>query len=275
MKFSNRITRIIVSVLAIPVLLAISIVGKIPFFLMMLLISVIAFNEYSKMLSNKRIIVNRFIGTLAIIAVFFQAYFKWVEVSMLILSITLLLLLIELFHNKQSAINNLGGTLLGVFFIGMFSSTTINIREFYGENILLYNQGGYLISSIFITIWMCDSAAYFLGTAFGKHRLFLRVSPKKSWEGAIAGFIFSIISMSALKIIILDFFSWQDVIIIGIIIGIFGQIGDLVESLMKRDAGVKDSSSIIPGHGGILDRFDSLIFVAPIIYFYLYFFVKY
>lgn len=275
MKFSNRTTRIIVSIFAIPVLLVISMVGKIPFFLMILCIALIAFNEYSKILKHKKVFVNRLIGSLAIIAIFSQVYFKWVEVPTLIISIIFSLLILELYHNKESAINNIGGTLLGIFFIGMFPSAAISIREFYSENILLYNQGGYLFSSILITIWMCDSAAYFLGTAYGKHRLFVRISPKKSWEGAIAGFIFSVLSMSALKIIILDFFSWYDVIVIGIIIGIFGQLGDLVESLIKRDAGVKDSSSIIPGHGGILDRFDSLIFVSPLIYFYLNYFVKY
>jgi phosphatidate cytidylyltransferase len=111
-----------------------------------------------------------------------------------------------------------------------------------------------------------------LGTAFGKHKLFPRVSPKKSWEGAISGFVFAILTMIAARAIILDFFSLWDVIIIGIIVGTIGQMGDLVESLMKRDAGVKDSSSIIPGHGGIFDRFDSLLLSAPFIYLYLFYF---
>ena len=122
-----------------------------------------------------------------------------------------------------------------------------------------------LIISIFAAIWICDSAAYYIGTAFGKHKLFVRVSPKKSWEGAIAGFVFAILAMIASKIIVLDFLSWNSTIGIGIIIGVLGQIGDLIESLFKRDSGVKDSSNLIPGHGGIFDRFDSLIFTAPLI----------
>jgi len=275
MKLSNRTTRIIVSVLSIPVLLAISIVGKYAFLLLMVSISLIAFGEFAKILSHKNIFVNKVIGVLSVIFIFIYAYFKWTELLILVLLIPVLLLISELFRNKASAINNLGGSLLGIFFIGMFSSSAIFIREFYSDNVLLYNQGGYLIAAIFVSIWMCDSAAYFLGTAFGKHKLFLRVSPKKSWEGAIAGFVFSVVSMAAAKIIILDFFSWQDAIVIGLLIGIFGQIGDLVESLLKRDSGVKDSSSLIPGHGGILDRFDSFIFVSPIIFLYLHFFVKY
>ena len=137
------------------------------------------------------------------------------------------------------------------------------IREFYIQPEEDYLHGGFLIIFIFASIWICDSAAYYIGTAFGKHKLFPRVSPKKSWEGAIAGFVFAILTMIASKVIFLDFLSWNSTIGIGIIIGILGQIGDLIESLFKRDSGVKDSSGLIPGHGGIFDRFDSLIFSAP------------
>ena len=170
----------------------------------------------------------------------------------------------ELFRNRGSAIINIGATLLGVFYIGIFSSSIIGIREFYSEGGRYY-YGGYLIISVIITIWVCDSAAFYAGTAFGKHKLFPRVSPKKSWEGAIFGFIFSIISMIIIHEIFLSFIPLTEALIIGIIIGTIGQIGDLVESLYKRDAGVKDSSNIIPGHGGIFDRFDSLIFASPVI----------
>ncbi len=143
------------------------------------------------------------------------------------------------------------------------------MREFYPANTDLYINGAYLIISILASIWIGDSAAYFGGINLGKHKLFPRVSPNKSWEGAIFGFIFTTGAMILAKVIILNFISWQNVIIIGIIIGTIGQIGDLVESLLKRDAAVKDSSSIIPGHGGFFDRFDSLLFSAPAIWLYL------
>ncbi|HEX9740327.1 MAG TPA: phosphatidate cytidylyltransferase, partial [Ignavibacteriaceae bacterium] len=130
----------------------------------------------------------------------------------------------------------------------------------------------YLIISIFAAIWICDSAAYYGGTALGKHKLFARVSPNKTWEGAGFGFVFAVITIVLAKIIILNFLSLGTAIAIGIIIGLFGQIGDLIESLFKRDAGVKDSSSVIPGHGGIFDRFDSLLYTAPVILLYLKYF---
>ena len=180
--------------------------------------------------------------------------------------------MIELFRNKGSVVKNLGATFLGILYIGLFSSTLIAIREFYPNTNDLYFKGGYLIISMVATIWVCDSAAFFGGTALGKHKLFPRISPNKSWEGALFGFVFAILTMVLAKVFVLDFLSWTNVIVLGIIVGIIGQLGDLVESSMKRDAGVKDSSSIIPGHGGIFDRFDSLLFSAPAVWLYLKYF---
>jgi phosphatidate cytidylyltransferase len=177
--------------------------------------------------------------------------------------------LIELFRNNGSAIYNIGSTLFGIFYIGLFSASLVAIREFYPDIGTLYKHGGFLIISIFATIWVCDSAAYFGGLSLGKHKLFPRVSPKKSWEGAIFGFVFAMLTMAAAHYIVLGFLSLDEALTIGFIIGTVGQVGDLVESLIKRDAEVKDSSSLIPGHGGIFDRFDSLLFSAPIILLFL------
>ena len=185
-----------------------------------------------------------------------------------------MLFLIELFRKKNSAIFNTGSTLAGIFYIGLFSSALIKIRELYNISSFIYDRGGLIIISLLLTIWICDSAAFFIGSPFGKHKLYPRISPNKSWEGAIAGFVFSIFTVIALKSIMLDFLSWRDIIIMGVVVGVFGQIGDLIESLIKRDANVKDSSSLIPGHGGLFDRFDSLLFTAPIIYLYFHLLVQ-
>jgi phosphatidate cytidylyltransferase len=103
----------------------------------------------------------------------------------------------------------------------------------------------------------------------GRHKLLERVSPKKTWEGAIAGFVFSIISFVGCSFLLIKGLPLIHAIIAGAIVGTIGQIGDLVESLLKRDAAVKDSSNLLPGHGGALDRFDSIIFVMPVIFIYL------
>jgi len=118
---------------------------------------------------------------------------------------------------------------------------------------------------ILITIWICDTFAYTFGKRLGKHKLYEKVSPNKTIEGSIAGLLGAILTVIIVKIFNILPFSWSSVLLIGATIGIFGQIGDLVESWFKRDAGVKDSSALLPGHGGMLDRFDSLFFLSPII----------
>ena len=272
MGLSNRTLRVLVALISIPVILIVTYIGKIPFLLFSMFVGLIAYNEFSQLAINKKVYTNLIIGLLSIISIVLNAYYNFIPFLSLIVIITLTLLTFELFRNKGSAILNLGGSLLGIFYIGLFASSLLSIREFYNYSELLYTEGGYLIITIFISIWICDSAAYFIGSAMGKHKLFPRVSPKKSWEGAIAGFIFAIVAFIAVHDIMLDILTLKDAIIIGIIVGFFGQLGDLVESLLKRDAGVKDSSAIIPGHGGVFDRFDSILFTAPIIYIYLHFF---
>lgn len=268
-KLSNLNSRVIVALIGIPFIVGLCIVGKIPFLIFILLIGIISFNEFSQMLKSKNLFPNKLIGFIAVSIIIVNEYKSYIDYHTFLVTLIIVLLLIELFRNKASAINNVGSTLLGIFYVGIFSGSIIDLRELYSESYFTYTQGGYLILSILISIWLCDSAAYFIGSAYGLHKLMLRVSPKKSWEGAIAGFIFSVIGMIVSKSLMLEFLSTFDAIVIGIIVGVFGQIGDLIESLIKRDANVKDSSSLIPGHGGILDRFDSLLFSSPIIYLYL------
>ncbi len=197
--------------------------------------------------------------------------------------------LAELFRARGQAILNVATTVSGVMYVSVFLGTLIGLREvfvpldfpmlryFPNESSFMdphltaevYRWGGYTVISLFATIWLCDTAAYHAGVSWGKHKLFPRVSPSKTWEGAIAGFIVAIAVALTAQIFFLSYLSIGNALIIGLIVGIFGQAGDLAESLLKRDAGVKDSSSIIPGHGGILDRFDSLIFVSPLVYLYI------
>lgn len=273
MKFNNAAVRILVSIIAIPFIIGICYLGGYYFLAFTLGIGLISFYEFSILAKNKDAYVNKVLGFLMTAFLIINSYFDFFPFHYSVLIGILFLLLYELFRDKSSAIINLGTTLLGIFYIGLFSSTLIGIREMYSGFSYEYENGGLLIISMMITIWMCDSAAYFLGTAFGKHRLFPRVSPKKSWEGAVAGFIFSIATMIFMKTVLVDFITMNQAITIGIIVGSFGQLGDLIESLIKRDANVKDSSDIIPGHGGILDRFDSLLYSSPIVFLYFSLFV--
>jgi phosphatidate cytidylyltransferase len=202
-------------------------------------------------------------------------------------------LLIELFRNKPSALLNSASTVFGVLYVSFFLGSLVGLRELFvpadfpvwahfavaGPSVpeeiaaQIYRWGGWTVVAVFAGIWACDSAAYFAGRAFGRHRLFERVSPKKTWEGAVAGLLAATAAFVLMREVALPYLSLRDAIVCGAVIGVFGQTGDLIESLMKRDAGVKDSSALLPGHGGILDRFDSLIFVSPLLFFYLDFVV--
>jgi len=272
MPTSENLKRVVVSIAAIPFILIAAYLGGYYFFSFVALISLMSFYEFSLLVKHKGANVNLLLGGLIVLILQLNQFKTFIDLFTIILLSSLLLLTVELFRNKGSAIFNLGSTFLGIFYIGIFSVALISLREFYSSDISVNNLGAYLIISILASIWIGDSAAYYGGITFGKHKLFPRVSPKKSWEGAIFGFIFSVGTMILAKSLVLNSLSWTNVIIIGIIIGTIGQIGDLVESLIKRDSEVKDSSSLIPGHGGFFDRFDSLLFSAPAIWIYLKYF---
>jgi phosphatidate cytidylyltransferase len=204
-----------------------------------------------------------------------------------------LILLVELFRGRPNGLANAATTVFGPLYVSLFSGSLLGIRELFGVDHFpifrvfgasaaapppevlqtLDRWGAATVITIFAAIWLCDSAAYFAGRAFGRHKLFERVSPKKTVEGAVAGFIAAVAAFLVARMFFLPFLAAGEAIVCGLIVGVLGQAGDLVESLFKRDAGVKDSSHIIPGHGGVLDRFDSLIFVSPILYLYLDFIV--
>ncbi len=266
---SNTAVRIIVAIVAIPLILLLCYWGRIPFLVLISGIGVLAFLEFTKFSGNKGVVPKYFFGGISVELLILNAYFDFTKTEILIAAIVVFAVIIKLFEEQGSALNDLGNLLLGILYTGLFSSFLINIRELYPQEFFTYERGGFIIISVLATIWICDSAAFFIGTAIGKHRLYERISPKKSWEGAIAGFVFAIVTMIVAKYIVLDFLSWFQIIGLGVIVGLFGQTGDLIESMFKRDAGVKDSSSVIPGHGGIFDRFDSLLFSAPVIYIFL------
>ncbi len=161
-------------------------------------------------------------------------------------------------------------TLLGVFYIALplgllnFFYSPFQFRGEFNTHILL---------AFFIITWLVDTAAYLAGMAFGKHRLFERISPKKSWEGSLGGFVMGIITAWVISLIFKDlpFYHWAA---IAIIITVVGGYGDLVESMFKRSVHTKDTGTILPGHGGILDRFDCVFFSAPLVFIYIYFFIS-
>lgn len=184
----------------------------------------------------------------------------------LAINITILGLFIFELFTKNRSLERISFTFLGVFFIPWTLAHMISIRNIATPGMAEY--GEYLTIMLFVTVWTCDSAAYFTGRFLGKHKLCEEVSPKKTWEGAVGGFVFAVlVSLLMRKIFLSGEMSAMCALWLGAAAGIVGQMSDLAESVVKRSVGAKDSSNLLPGHGGVLDRFDSYLLLAPVYYY--------
>ncbi len=273
MDWRNLGQRVIVGVIFIPVILFASWYGKQAFLLLLEVIIGVALIEFYDLAKNKNVQPQREVGILGGLGLVPLMYSGNADkVWLLFMSMVVLLLLIELFRKPSpngSPLLNVATTVFGAAYVAGLLSFLMLIREMPRVTGGDYAHTGTWLVMIFVTIWICDTAAYFVGLGFGKHKLYERVSPKKTWEGAIGGLIFAVLAALACHATFVKGLRVIDAAIIGVLAGTVGQMSDLVESLFKRDAGVKDSSVLIPGHGGILDRFDSEMLVAPLVYFYL------
>jgi phosphatidate cytidylyltransferase len=267
--WKNLSQRVAVAVVAAPLILWACWRGGLAFFVFIETIILLGLLEFYKLAKAKGISPNSILGVAAGLILGAQIFFQNNALWMTSMLLVVLLVLVELFRNQGSALHNTGATLLGFAYVAGLWSFLLLIRELPLTINLDYGSAGTWLVMLLVTIWVCDSAAYFVGLAFGRHKLFERVSPKKTWEGAIGGVIFAILMAVACHYWFVRDLRLIDSIVIGLIIGTIGQMSDLAESLFKRDAGVKDSSSLIPGHGGVLDRFDSEMLVAPLVYLYL------
>jgi len=234
--------------------------------------------EYTGLVNNgKTIQVNRFISTVAGIYFFlavggFCSGMTPTGAVFIPYLLTIVYLFIsELYTKSANSINNWAYTMLGQMYIALPFST-INVLAFNatGDGLIGYNA--IIPLSVFIFLWANDSGAYCVGTLFGRHKLFPRISPGKSWEGSLGGAVTVIVAAAIIGWLtsadgLLSIPQWMG---LGLIVVVFGTWGDLVESLFKRTLCIKDSGSILPGHGGMLDRFDSSLMAMPAAVVYLY-----
>ncbi|MCW2277907.1 phosphatidate cytidylyltransferase [Heliophilum fasciatum] len=252
--------RTVSAAVGIPLLLYLVYLGGWFFTITVGVLALIGFYEYDKMMKNLDVEGPTWLGYLIAGLLPLTAHFQSGLVLGLTVSFWAGLALWVIAYPRISPVA-VGTTIFGALMVGGLLSYLLLLRQF--------PQGEWTVLLTFLLTWATDTGAYFAGRFLGRHRLAPRVSPKKTWEGSIGGALLaSLVAMvcGPLWFPQIDVLSWA---IAALIISALGQFGDLVESALKRMAGIKDSGTILPGHGGVLDRFDSTLWTAPAMYYFL------
>lgn len=263
--------RIASSLLFLPLLVLLARAGGLAFVALIGLQVFLGMGEFYRMMRGKGLHPQAALGTLAALGVLAACYRPHrIPGDLLAAALVLLLLALSLRRpERPRQVESLAATLFGVLYVGWLSAHLVLLRELPWIAGTEYADGArYVLLAFFIT-WSCDTGAYLFGRMFGRTRPWSHISPRKSVEGSIGGLASAVVAALVARVWFAPFLSLADALVLGAAVGLFGQVGDLVESLLKRDAQHGDSSDIIPGHGGILDRFDSLYFAAPVVYYYL------
>ena len=266
-KTLRVITGVIISIIS---LIAIAL-GSIPLYILLVVIIALCSKEYVHILRNKGFYPSLHIIFISALIFATLILFKRNDLVSSMLTLTIIAsFLVVLFKGRQPYIANVATTILGILYCGWLPSHLLLIRQIGSPSVGILqfhaSEGLFLLVFAFIAIAFTDIGAYYFGRKFGKNKLAEVISPKKTVEGAIGG-AFCAVFVSTFGI----FYTCLNLVQVwsaAIIITIAAQLGDLSESLIKRDAGVKDSSDILPGHGGMLDRFDGYIFAIPVAYYY-------
>lgn len=272
---NNFIQRAVTGVLFVIVLVGCILYSPLSFGILFTIISALSVHEFAQLVSKSgEVNINKTITALGG-AYLFLALMSFctqqsvgARVFLPYLGLLLYMMITELYLKKKNPTGNWAYSMLSQLYVAL-PFALLNVLAFQNSpetSSVTYNP--ILPLSIFVFIWLSDTGAYCVGSLIGKHRLFERISPKKSWEGSIGGGIFSIASSLGFAHFFPFMPGWQWVGL-AIVVVIFGTWGDLTESLMKRQLGIKDSGNILPGHGGMLDRFDSALMAIPAAVVYL------
>lgn len=238
--------------------------GKYFYGILFLAVTLLTLYEFYRLYADTSDPVPKFSGMAAGSLIFIISFLRFsgladVELYSLIIPVVLYLFIAEIYRKKDNPFLSLSVLIFGLMYIAVPYSLSAFL-VFPAANGHLYTPGNLL--GLMILVWLNDTGAYVFGMLFGKHRLFERISPKKSWEGAIGGTIVTLVLGYWMNFFV-PTLSRTDWIVLSLLVSVFGVYGDLFESLLKRIAGVKDSGTLMPGHGGILDRMDSLLFIIP------------
>ena len=248
--------------------------GRFAFLVFYVVLLILSLLEFYKLTGNKGVHVQKYFAVFASVVLFIllfgysTGYFplRWISVMVIF---PVAMMIIELYRKKEKTFDNLVWTFYGIIYVALPLSL-LNLLVFPGE-IADYRYNPGIVAGVFILIMINDTVAYLIGVPIGRTRLFESVSPKKSWEGTAGGalavfgaawFMTKLFPMAGIK-------EWLG---IAVIVAVFGVFGDLVESQFKRELGIKDSGSLLPGHGGLLDRIDAWLFVIPAVWVFFNYF---
>lgn len=278
LKKHSIIKRVIIAVIFLPCIVIIARRGGLYFLSLVTLMIFAGLWEYYRMVETKGLKPYKLIGIAGgTLLPFYIYFFNGKYANGLLLLITFLAITIsELGRKKREfALYHISVTLFGMLYVGWLGSYLVMLRELPIQINLDYKNGFLFVILVFVLTWCYDTGAYILGMIAGKHKLFPDISPGKTVEGAIGGVVLAIIGILVARKYVFNFLNLWEAVGLAFVASVMGQLGDLVESMIKRDINIKDSSNTIPGHGGILDRFDSILFNAPVIYYILrYFFLN-
>lgn len=237
------------------------------------LISTLGLLEFYKLVKSDNthpqtlvgIIFSQILFIIFTLALWRNSGMEWMWIAIPMVAI---IFIAELYRKKEHPFPNIAITITGIIYLTLPVLLMMKIAFGLTPGDGIAYHGGVIMGCIFL-IWASDTGAYMIGSKFGKNRLFERISPKKSWEGFFGGMLVALFVawLNSMWFPVLSLTEW---IIISIIMVVTGSLGDLVESMLKRSIGVKDSGNILPGHGGILDRFDALLISIPFVFFYLF-----
>lgn len=262
-KYNNLLKRTMTIIIGVPLVILTIFWKGFPFFIVIIIIALLGLKELYSIAHKQKYKPSYILGGILtsyfiLISVYDIYSLNYYIKNIFITFFIILSFVMQLFKKDFSKVlTEISVVIFGSIYLGYLFSFMLKIKDL--------PNGNYFLISLLLITWANDSGAYLIGTKLGKNKIFPKISPKKTFEGAIGGIIFSIAATFALK-------NWLNVtfnelLFLGLIISIIAQLGDLFESVLKRGSGIKDSGTLVPGHGGILDCLDSIIFTAPVFYY--------
>jgi len=272
---SSIVLRVLASVAFIPCFIVITRRGGYHLVALMDIVIFIGMLEFYAMMEGKGIRPYKAIGILCGLALSWYMYFRAGVYANMFLTLALMAIMgLELTRrDTKMAVYHVSTTILGVIYVAFLTSHIVLLRELPLLIDVPYSLGSSFVFLAFVVTWSSDTGAYFVGTLVGRRPLLPRISENKTREGAVGGAAFAIVGALVAKYTFAGYLAVWQALLLGVLGSVVGLAGDLVESMIKRDVDIKDASETIPGHGGVLDRFDSLLFTGPVIYYILKFLI--